>query len=80
VLRFKSACFVPNLKVSGTAKWNRASSLLTAKLSLTGPHGLKGNLQVEWSTSQPRATAREAGTISGHSVALKMPAPFSAHG
>jgi pimeloyl-ACP methyl ester carboxylesterase len=80
VLRFKSARFVPNLKVSGTAKWNRASSLLTAKLSLTGPHGLKGKLQIEWSTSQAGAIAREVGTIGGHSVVLQMPAPFSAHG
>lgn len=70
VLRFKSACFVPNLKVSGTATWNRASSLLTAKLSLTGPHGLKGELRIEWSTSQAGAIAREVGTIGGHSVAL----------
>lgn len=80
VLRFKSARFVPNLKVSGTAKWNRASSLLTAKLSLTGPHGLKGNLQIEWPTSETAAIAREGGTIGGQSVALEMPAPFSAHG
>jgi hypothetical protein len=54
--------------------------LLAAKLSLTGPHGLKGDLQIEWSMSQPGAIAREVGTIGGHSVALEMPAPFSAHG
>ncbi len=80
VLRFKSARFVPSLRVSGTARWNRASSLLKAKLSLTGPHGLKGNLQIEWPTSEVGAIASEAGTIGGHRVALEMPAPFSAHG
>jgi pimeloyl-ACP methyl ester carboxylesterase len=80
VLHFKSTRFVPNLSVSGTAKWNRASSLLKAKLSLTGPHGLKGNLQMAWSTSTAGAIARERGTIGGHTVALDMPAPFSAHG
>ena len=80
VLRFKSTRFVPDLKVSGTATWDRASSLLTAKLSLTGPHGLKGNLQIEWPTSEAGAIASEGGTISGQSVALEMPAPFSAHG
>ena len=80
VLRFESARFVPNLNVSGTAQWNRASSLLTAKLSLTGPHGLKGNLRIEWPTSAAGAMASERGTIGGHTVALEMPAPFSAHG
>jgi pimeloyl-ACP methyl ester carboxylesterase len=80
VLRFKSARFVPNLNVSGTAQWNRTSSQLKAQLSLTGPHGLKGNLQIEWPTNKTGAIASEKGTIGGQSVALKMPAPFSAHG
>jgi pimeloyl-ACP methyl ester carboxylesterase len=80
VLTFKSARFVPNLNVSGTAQWSRASSLLKAKLNLTGPHGLKGNLQIEWPTNETGAIASEGGTIGGQSVALKMPAPFFAHG
>jgi pimeloyl-ACP methyl ester carboxylesterase len=80
VLHFKSARFVPNLNVSGTATWNRASSLLTAMLRLTGPHGLKGDLQIAWPTSEAGAIASEGGTIGGHSVVLEMPAPFSAHG
>jgi TAP-like protein len=80
VLRFKSTRFVPNLNVSGTAQWTRAASLLKAKLSLTGPHGLKGNLRIDWPTNQVRAIASERGTIDGQSVALTMPAPFSAHG
>ncbi len=80
VLRFTSTRFVPNLDVSGTAKWNRMSSLLTAKLSLTGPDGLKGSLQIEWLTNETGAIASEDGAIGGQSVALEMPAPFSAHG
>ncbi len=80
VLHFKSARFVPNLNVSGTAKWNRATSLLQAKLNLTGPGALRGNLEITWRTNQAGAIAREMGTIGGHNVALKMPAPFSAHG
>jgi pimeloyl-ACP methyl ester carboxylesterase len=80
VLRFKSDRFVPNLKVSGTATWNRTSSLLTAKLRLTGPRGRKGDLRIEWSTSVPGAIASERGAIGGQRVALTMPAPFSAHG
>jgi pimeloyl-ACP methyl ester carboxylesterase len=80
VLRFSSTRFVPNLKVSGTAKWDRASSRLTARLRLTGPHGLHGNLRIEWWTSKAGAIARERGTIAGRSVALTMPAPFAAHG
>jgi hypothetical protein len=80
VLRFKATRFVPNLSVSGTARWNRASSRLKAKVSLTGPHGLTGSLQIRWSTSKAGATASVRGTVGGRSVALKMPAPFSAHG
>jgi hypothetical protein len=80
VLHFKSDRFVPNLDVSGTATWKRASSLLKATLSLTGPHGLTGMLRIRWLTNRAGATASEQGTIGGHRVALKMPAPFSAHG
>jgi TAP-like protein len=80
VLHFKSTRFVPNLNVSGTANWNRGSSQLKAKLSLTGPRGLKGTLQIEWSTSEAGAIASERGTIGGRSVALEMPVPYSAHG
>lgn len=80
VLHFKSARFLPNLNVSGTATWNRATSLLTANLNLTGPGALKGDLQIAWPTNQAGAIARERGTIGGHSIVLKMPAPFSAHG
>ena len=79
MLRFTSTRFVPNLDVSGTAKWNRMSSLLKAKLSLTGPRGLKGSLQIEWLTNETGAIASEDGAIGGQSVALEMPAPFSAH-
>jgi pimeloyl-ACP methyl ester carboxylesterase len=80
VLRFKSTRFVPDLKVTGTATWNRQSSLLKAKLSLTGPRGLRGTLQIEWSTARAGAIACERGTIGGQRVTLRMPAPFSAHG
>jgi pimeloyl-ACP methyl ester carboxylesterase len=80
VLHFTSDRFVPNLNVSGTATWNRTSSVLTAALSLTGPHGLKGNLDIRWSTAEAKAIAREHGSICGHRVRLRMPAPFSAHG
>lgn len=66
--------------VSGTATWNRATSLLKAKLNLTGPDALKGDLKIAWPTNQAGAIAKERGTIGGHNVALKMPAPFSAHG
>jgi pimeloyl-ACP methyl ester carboxylesterase len=80
VLHFRSDRFVPNLDVSGTATWNRASSLLKARLSLTGPHGLTGSLRITWPTNRVGATASEQETIGGHRVALTMPAPFSAHG
>jgi pimeloyl-ACP methyl ester carboxylesterase len=80
VLRFRSTRFVRDLNVSGTARWNRVSSLLTAKLRLTGPRGLKGSLRIEWSTDKAAAIAIERGKVGGHRVALKMRAPFSAHG
>lgn len=80
VVRFRSDRFVPDVKVSGTAKWNRATSLLTAKLTLTGPGALKGDLGIAWHTNRAGAIAKERGKIGGHHVVLKMAAPFSAHG
>ncbi|HXY45528.1 MAG TPA: hypothetical protein VEH29_15180, partial [Acidimicrobiales bacterium] len=74
-----AARFVPDVRVSGTATWNRATSTVTADLALTGLEGA-GSLRVTWSTDVEGALARETGTIGGKSVSLEMPAPFSAHG
>lgn len=80
VLRFHSTRFVPDLAVSGTATWDRTSSVLHATLTVAGRHGLSGHLRIEWSTDQQAATATEKGTIDKRSVTLKMPATYSAHG
>lgn len=80
VLRFHSSRFVPDLAVSGTATWNRTSSVLQATLTVAGPHGLSGHLRIEWSTDEKAPMAREKGTIDKRGVTLKMPATYSAHG
>jgi TAP-like protein len=80
VLSFHSTRFVPDLAVSGTATWNRTSSVLEATLTVAGPHGLTGTLRIEWSTDEQTATATESGTIDKRSVTLEMPATYSAHG
>jgi pimeloyl-ACP methyl ester carboxylesterase len=80
VLRFHSTRFVPDLAVSGTATWDRTSSVLHATLTVAGPHNLSGHLRIEWSTNENAATATEKGTIDKRSVTLKMPATYSAHG
>ncbi|MBV8735408.1 MAG: alpha/beta fold hydrolase [Solirubrobacterales bacterium] len=80
VLRFHSTRFVPDLAVSGTATWDRKASVLRARLTVAGPHGLSGRLRIEWSTDEKRATATEELTIDKRSVTLEMPAAYSAHG
>jgi pimeloyl-ACP methyl ester carboxylesterase len=80
VLRLHSTRFVPDLAVSGTATWDRKSSVLQAKLTVVGPHGLRGHLRIRWSTNKKAATATEKGTIDNRRVTLKMPATYSAHG
>jgi pimeloyl-ACP methyl ester carboxylesterase len=80
VLRFRLARFVPDLAVSGTATWDRTSSMLHATLTVVGPHGLSGHLRIEWSTDQQAPIATEKGAIDKRSVTLKMPATYSAHG
>ncbi len=80
VLRFHSTRFVSDLAVSGTATWDRKSSMLQAKLTAAGPHGLRAHLRIEWSTDKNAATATEKGTIDRRGVTLKMPATYSAHG
>ena len=80
VLRFHSARFVTDLAVSGTATWDRASSVLHATLTFAGPDGLSGRLRISWSTAEKAATAKEKGTIDKRSVTLEMPATYSAHG
>jgi len=80
MLRFHSTRFVPDLAVSGRARWNRTSSLLSATLTVAGPHGVSGCIRITWSTNKRSATARETGTINKRSVALTMPATYSAHG
>jgi pimeloyl-ACP methyl ester carboxylesterase len=80
VLHFHSTRFVPDLAVSGTATWDRRSSMLKATLTVAGPHGLRGRLRLKWSTDEQAATAEEKGAIDERGVTLKMPAVFFAHG
>lgn len=80
VLRFQSTRFVPDLAVSGTATWDRTSSVLQATLTVAGRHGLSGHLRMKWSTDEEAAMATEKGTIDQRNVTLEMPATYSAHG
>lgn len=54
--------------------------MLQAKLTVVGPHGLRGHLRIQWSTNKKAATATEKETIDNRRVTLKMPATYSAHG
>ena len=72
VLPFHSTRFVPNLAVSGTASWDRKSSVLTVGVC-AGTCGSGG---------RPTAggVAIEKGTIDNRRVTLRMPETYPAHG
>ena len=68
-----------DLGVSGAARWDRRSLVVSATLDLAGSGG-RGYVTITWSTIHPRAGARVRGEIDGRRVDLRMAAPFVPHG
>ncbi len=68
-------CWTNNLAVSGTVDWNFSTGETTARLSVQGSQGIKGNLNVTWFDRQAHATAIISGKIDGHKITATMPAP-----
>lgn len=67
--------FVPDVKVTGNARWNVSDRTFTAGVVVAGPGGVAGELRVTWPLSLQRAEATLGGEIAGRRVAATMPAP-----
>ena len=78
-IRFHSVRLARDLDVSGAARWDRRSLVVSATLDLAGSGG-DGRVEIGWSTIHPRAGARVRGEIDGRRVDLHMAAPFVPHG
>jgi pimeloyl-ACP methyl ester carboxylesterase len=73
-LVFHDARFVPGLRVSGPAVWDRRDLTIDADVTVTGPNGLHGTLHITWRTNVQRAVATVAGTVGGVAVRATTPA------
>jgi hypothetical protein len=69
-LRLRGVRFVEGVPVSGIVVWDRRAGTVRARLRVP-----EGSLRIGWSTRAPRALASVRGTLAGHPVRLRMPAP-----
>lgn len=77
-VHLSSLRFVPDLAVSGTVVWTKATSTVVANVTLSGPAGLTGTLRYTWATNTSGATASVGGTLGGTAVSTTLPVPWSA--
>ncbi len=74
-LTFDQTRWTDDLAISGVLDWRTARGPAHAQLSVSGPDGITGQLDVRWTELQPEATALITGTLSGRAVVARMPAP-----
>jgi pimeloyl-ACP methyl ester carboxylesterase len=68
--------FVNDVAVSGPMEWLYAKpGTVTAHLSVTGPAGEMGTLDISWHDREPHAAATISGTLGGRVIAATMYAP-----
>ena len=72
-LRLRGVRFVSDLATSGVVTWNRRSSRVSARLTLSG--AARGHLAIRWRLDRTRAVASVVGALEGRRVSLRMPAP-----
>ena len=66
--------FVPDVKVTGTARWHVEDRTFVARVDVSGPGGA-GELRISWPLSVQKAEATLSGEIAGRRVVATMPAP-----
>jgi hypothetical protein len=80
VIRFHGDRYVPGLRVSGSATWNRAALRVRATLTLSGPGGAAGVITLSFPTNRPRGRTVVTGTLGGRRVHLRLLAPWTSEG
>jgi hypothetical protein len=77
VITFDHTRFVKDLKVGGSATYDRTLFNVTSNLTLDGPGKQDGTLSISFQTHVPNAIATITGTIDGRTIELTTPAPWS---
>lgn len=68
--------FVDDAEVSGRVTWDYVTpGRVTARVSVRGPSGATGKLDVTWNDREPHARAAISGTIGGRRILATMIAP-----
>jgi len=77
LLTFHADRFVADVATSGRAIWRRSASWVRGTLTVTGPNGLTGNLEISFPTNVDGGLATMQGVVGGRRVDLTMPAPWA---
>jgi hypothetical protein len=62
-------------RVSGTVRWDQGAGLITAALTVTGPHGTRLSLRLRYLDYVPHSTVTLAGQAGSGNLSAVMPAP-----
>ena len=67
--------YVEDVAVSGHVSWNRRGGAVRAIVTIVGPAGVRGRLELRWNDWKPHAVATAVGEIGDRPVDLRLPAP-----
>jgi pimeloyl-ACP methyl ester carboxylesterase len=74
VFTLKGLRWVDDVAVSGTLDWNRTTGWITAAVTVAGPAGESGALNLRWRDWDVHAVATVQGQIGGRPLDLQLPA------
>ena len=77
---FHATTLIPGISTSGRMRWDRRFRRVRAELAVVGPNGLSGTLTIGFPTDRSYAIATIKGSLSGRSVNLILPGPWSPQG
>jgi hypothetical protein len=73
--RFARARFARDVAVTGTATWHRLTGLVSARLVVSGPRGVRGRLRLRWNMQRQLSVATFAGKLGGRALSAYTLAP-----
>ena len=76
-ITFHRTRFVNDLRIGGSATYDRTLFTVTSNLTLDGPGNQDGTLSISFSTHEVNAVATITGMINGRVINLTTPAPWS---
>jgi hypothetical protein len=62
-------------RVSGVVRWNQATGMIQARLTIIGPHRTSASVRLRYSDYVRHSTATFSGHYRGQRIAATMPAP-----